>query len=175
MRRDTMIVGAIYLGGVLAAAGCRSTTCPTIGCFDQFSASVRRADGSFPSGSHRLEVLADGASLTCAFTFPAADASGGGYVYAACPSGLMVNVSPALSCTDVTTGTAVSRRCDPIPGQFVESISLTGTPGQVHVWQYVDDAAVLDAAAAPTYQDAQPNGPECGSVCRQALVAWTMN
>jgi hypothetical protein len=166
----------LLLGGVLAAGGCSGTkACTLIGCLDQFSASVQRADGSFPSGSHRVEVLADGASLTCTFTFPAANASGGGYVYAACPSGLMVSVSPALVCTDVTTNAAVTHQCDPIPGQFVESISLTGTPGQVHVWQYVDDAAILDAAAAPTYQDSQPNGPECGPTCRQASASWTMN
>ena len=171
-----MAIGTLCLGGVLAAGGCSGPkACTLIGCFDQFSASVRRADGSFPSGSHRVEVLADGASLTCTFTFPAAAASGGGYVYAACPSGLTVSVSAAVTCTDVTTGTAVSHRCEPILGQFVESISLTGTPAQVHVWQYVDDAAILDAAAAPTYQDSQPNGPECGPVCRQASALWTMS
>ena len=55
-------------------------------------------------------------------------------------------------------------RCDPIPGQFVETITVAGTPGQVHAWQYVDDVAILDAAAAPSYEDYCPNGPECEPV-----------
>ena len=54
-------------------------------------------------------------------------------------------------------------RCDPIPGQFV-TITVTGMPGQIHAWQYADDVAILDAAAAPSYEDVLPNGPECGAV-----------
>ena len=52
---------------------------------------------------------------------------------------------------------------------------LSGTPGQVHAWQYVDDAPILDVAVAPQYQDSQPNGPGCPPVCRQASLAWTMD
>jgi hypothetical protein len=171
-----MTVATICLSGVLTASGCTGVkSCTLIGCFDQFSASVRRADGSFPSGSHRVEVLADGTSLTCTFTFPAADPSGGGYVYATCPSGLSVSVSPALTCTEVTTATTRSQQCDPIPGQFVESITFIGTPGQIHVWQYVDDAGILDATAAPSYQSSQPNGPDCEPTCHQASASWTLS
>ena len=86
-----------------------------------------------------------------------------------------MTVGPAEICTETRTDTGVSLRCDPVPGQFVETITLMGAPGQVHVWQYVDDAAVLDAAAAPSYQDYFPNGPECGSPCRQASLSWTLD
>ena len=85
-----------------------------------------------------------------------------------------VVVENAPICTETRTDTSVSIHCDPIPGQFVETIGLTGTPAQVHVWQYVDDAAILDAAAAPTYAEARPNGPECAPVCRQASASWTL-
>jgi hypothetical protein len=77
-------------------------------------------------------------------------------------------------CTETHTGSGVSLRCDPIPGQFVETITLMGKPTQVHVWQYVDDAAILDAAVAPSYADHFPNGPECGGACRQASASWTL-
>jgi hypothetical protein len=77
-------------------------------------------------------------------------------------------------CTETVTDTGVSYRCDPIPGQFVETTGLSGTPGQVHAWQYVDDVPILDAAAAPSYEDVFPNGPECGAVCRQASASWTL-
>ena len=64
---------------------------------------------------------------------------------------------------------------DTVPGSSVETIQLAGTPAQVHAWQYVDDAAILDVTAAPSDQDVAPNGSECGPTCRQASVAWTLN
>jgi hypothetical protein len=157
-----------------AGAGCFSEkVCPTLGCFDNFTATVKRADGSFPTGMHRIEMLADGATLMCAFSF-AEESPGIGRAAPTCPSGLMVTVGNDQTCTETRTGNAVSLRCDPIPGQFVERITLPGTPAQVHVWQYVDDAAVLDAAGAPSYAEVFPNGPECGGACRQASESWTL-
>src|SRR5436190_21752384 len=87
--------------GVFAAAsgGCeRTKECTLIGCADQFVATVQRADGSFPSGMHRVDVLVDGVSLSCTFAFPSTTASGGGWVYGPCPSGLNVTVEPAAAC-----------------------------------------------------------------------------
>ena len=152
------LFGILFLGGGWASSGCSTKACTTRGCYDNFSATIKRADGSFPSGTHRIEILADGASLLCTFTFPLETLPTGGTAQPTCASSLNVTVGP-----------------DPIPGQFVETITLMGAPGQVHVWQYVDDAAILDAAAAPTYQDYFPNGPECGSPCRQASLSWTLD
>jgi hypothetical protein len=173
MRNWLVGVGVIAACAGVAAAGCTTKACTLIGCTDGFSASVRRADGSFPAGMHRIEVTADGVTLMCTFTF-AETSPGIGQVFAQCPAGLGVMVSNALKCTEIRTDTSVSQRCDPIPGQFVETISLPGTPAQVHAWQYVGDAAILDAAAAPSYADYFPNGPECGGACRQASASWTM-
>jgi len=161
-------IGIVLIGGVAAVSGCRS--CTAIGCSDYFGASVQRADGSFPSGVHRIEILAGGTTLTCMFTYPL-PMQGGGAVQPACDAGLTVRVWPETICTDTSTG----RQCDPIPGRFVETIGIAGTPGQVHAWQYVDDVAILDAAAAPSYQDYYPNGPDCDPVpCRNASVSWTL-
>ncbi len=162
------LFGILILCAGWAGSGCSSKVCTGIGCYDNLSAAVKRADGSFPSGTHRIEILADGATLLCTFTYPLT-------AQPTCASGLNVTVAPAEICTETRTDTSVSLRCDPIPGQFIETITLMGAPGQVHVWQYVDDAAILDAAAAPSYQDYYPNGPECGSPCRQASLSWTLN
>jgi hypothetical protein len=163
-----IIVACAAVGG-----GCSSKACTTAGCFDNVTATVKRADGSFPTGMHRIEILADGATLMCTFTF-AEESPGIGRATPACPSGLMVAVGNDQVCTETRTGNAVSLRCDPIPGQFVETITLPGTPAQIHVWQYVDDAAILDAAGAPSYAEVFPNGPECGGACRQASESWTL-
>jgi hypothetical protein len=108
--------------------------------------------------------------LTCNFTFSPATSD---TALGQCGE-LTVMISPVLVCIDTTTEAGVVHMCDRVPGQFVESITLTGTPGQVHAWQYVNDVAILDAATAPVYQENRPNGPGCGPVCRQASVSWML-
>jgi hypothetical protein len=109
---------------------------------------------------HRIELLVDGTSLTCTFAYPLEM-----QLQPVC-SGFSVGFLPEMPCTDT--------RCDAIPGRFVETITVSGTPGQLHAWQYVGDTPILDAAAAPSYEEHRPNGPECEPVCRQASVAWTL-
>lgn len=178
MRRRLTIFGAItgvLLACAVAASACSSSSsgpkaCTLIGCADNFTASAQRADGSIPDGAHRIEVLVDGTTLRCAFTLPLA-----GTTQPACDAGLTVTVVPGQICIQTQGDAASSSTCNPLPGKFVETVTLSGTPGQVHVWQYVDDAAILDAAVAPQYEERRPNGPECPPVCRQASVAWTMS
>jgi hypothetical protein len=168
MRHCLTAIGVISL---LLGAGCETTKeCSLVGCQNSFTATVRSADGSFPSGAHRVQVLSDSSTLNCAFTFP----TGAGTAQPVCDGGMTVAVWPETTCTDtMATGTA-SHSCDPIPGKFVETITVVGTPGQVHAWQYVDDAPILDVAAAPTYQISMPNGPGCGPSCLQATASWTL-
>jgi hypothetical protein len=165
-----MIAMVAGLGG----AGCSTKICTEVACSDGFTATARRADGSFPSGMHRLEATVNGVTHTCTFTFPLQMLPSGGSAPANCSGSVGVSVSPAVTCTEIRTDQYVSQKCDPIPGQFVETIFFSGTPAQVHVWQYVDDAAILDAAVAPSYADYFPNGPECGGACRQASASWTL-
>jgi hypothetical protein len=169
-----IIVGC---GAVAACSGGGSTpmACTLIGCADNFTASAQRADGSIPDGAHRIEVLADGTTLRCAFTLPLATSPNGGVLQPTCDAGLTVTVMPAQLCIQTQGDSSTSGTCNAIPGRFVENVTLSGAPGQVHVWQYVDDVPILDAAVAPQYQERRPNGPGCSPVCRQASVAWTMD
>lgn len=178
--RSCLLRIGIIFGVTASASGCGSApgshqqVCTLVGCVDNFSATAQRADGSFPSGAHRVEVLADGVSATCTFTF-SPDAIGSNHHLAAdCPSGVAVDVAPATICITTTGPNNSSSQCDVIAGQFQETITLDGTPRQVHVWQYVDDASILDAAAAPSYTASTPNGPDCPPVCMNATVAWTL-
>ena len=177
MQRRLPTTGVI-IGATLAcaaAAACSSSdsapkACTLIGCADIFMASAQRADGSIPDGAHRIEVLVDGTTLKCAFTLPLA-----GTAQPSCDAGLSVTIVPAQICIQTQGSAGTSSTCNAIPGKFVETVMLSGTPGQVHVWQYVDDVPILDVAVAPQYQDSRPNGPDCGPVCRQASLAWTMD
>ena len=60
---------ARLLAGVVLAAGAAlggcftSKTCSLVGCQDQFHATVARADGSIPSGTHVMDVTADGVTI----------------------------------------------------------------------------------------------------------------
>ncbi len=150
MRNSLVCIGIILLGGAAAAGGCGAKVCKPIGCGDGFTASVHGANGSFPSGMHRIELMLDGNTLTCTFAYPAAI-----QMQPLC-SGFRVAFSPETT------------------GGYVETISVAGTPGQVHAWQYVDDVPILDAAAAPSYEERWLNGPECGPACRQASASWTL-
>jgi hypothetical protein len=164
---------ALVLAGAGASTGCFSVKgCTEIGCLDGFSAAVRSADGSFPSGAHRVEVLVGASSLNCAFTYPLPMIGGGSVQQPVCDAGLAVVIGPETTCTE---SMMTSYPCDPIAGKFVETIGLSGTPGQVHAWQYVDDAPILDVAVTPTYQIYAPNGSECGPICHLASASWTFN
>ena len=163
----------IAAGAACFVAGCSSKVCSTRGCYDTFTATVKRADGTFPIGNHRIEILADGVTQMCAFTF-AESSPGVGAASPSCPSGITVMVGNEQTCTETRTANAVSIHCDPIAGRFVETITLMGIPAQVHAWQYVDDVAILDAAGAPSYAEVFPNGPECGGACRQASASWPL-
>jgi hypothetical protein len=172
--RFTHLAG-LTIAAVLAVASttCSSQTCTLIGCVEQFSATITGPGGSFPTGAHRIEVTADGASLTCTFAFPGAGANDA--VTPACSPGLEVTVGPAQLCTEMRMGDSVTLRCEPIPGQFEERLTVRGTPAQLRVVQTVDGGPILEQETAPAYQTVWPNGPECGGACRQATATWTLS
>ena len=175
MGKWLLAVGMLAASVLSSVPGCRTHACTEIGCQDGFRATVKRADGSFPSGNHRVEILADGVTTTCTFTFPLPTTAGGVTQSPQCPLGITVNVGTAEICKEIHTTTSSSLQCEPVPGQFVETIVISGAPAQVHAWQYVDDVPILDAAAAPTYREVFPNGTDCPPACRLAEWSWTLD
>ena len=173
MRLSFSVIGVVALGATLIANAC-SGVCTSVGCQPGFSAKVHRADGSFPSGTHQIAIVVDGVSLTCTFAFPLPMVAGGGTSQPTCPSGMTVWVLPATDCTETNSGSSGTETCTDIPGQFVEWITLTGTPAEVQAQQSVDGTVILDATVTPTYQEVAPNGVECGPICHQALVDWPL-
>lgn len=98
----------------------------------------------------------------------------GGVATATCSRGVMVWVGPKQECVATSNDSIRSLRCDPVPGQLVESIQLEGTPASVHITQSLGDLVLLDEVYAPVYHDSQPNGAGCEPICRQATVKQTL-
>jgi hypothetical protein len=184
IRRSTMHGLERTLAPTLLAAlvnfGCTSgqpeaKVCTLVGCMDGFNATVVNGPGGFLVGTHEIDVTADGAIVSCTFTFPLPKLSNGADSSPQCPPGLMVYVGPATKCTQSqpTTG-VVMETCEPIAGQTKELISIPGTPAQVRVRQTVDGLVVLDETVMAVYEINQPNGPRCDPTCHQAGADWTL-
>ena len=168
MRHRRIDAGAIPFFAALLPLllnGCPGDYCDPTPCANEFSAKVRSVDGSFPSGTHRIDVAADGASLSCTFVFPLATGADGRAVQPTCDAGLFVDVSPQLACA--------GDWCQPIDGKFEEIIFVSGAPAEVHALQVVDGVTILDVVAAPSYVGARTS-PECPPVCRVASASWTL-
>jgi hypothetical protein len=170
---------AVAVAGMplVALASCgaspfKSTVCTEIGCRDQFQASVTSASGGVPSGTHVLEVTADGTKTTCTFTVPLAMTAAGGVLSPQCPTPLTVNIVQAQTCTTTETPTVKTQNCAPVPGQFSEQLSLDGAPVDVHVRLTVDGTVVVEQTTRPSYVAMRPNGPGCDPLCHQASETW---
>src|SRR5262245_54438493 len=102
MRNRLRGLGVALAGAAVAAGGCSSTkACSEIGCGDSFMATIRRADGTFPSGAHRVEMLINAGVSMCTFTFPLPTAAGGDQ-QPVCPAPLSVVVLPWTTCREGT-------------------------------------------------------------------------
>ncbi len=159
-------------GSAIGSPGGGEQVCTLIGCEDQFSATVTMDVTLVPAGTHTVDVVADGAAMTCTFSFPPDPPTGG--IAAQCSSGLTVFVEPDMICSTMQLGTATWEACQPIAGKFTESIWVAGTPGEVQVQQTVGGTVILDQTVTPTYQTTEPNGPGCGPTCHQAGAEWTI-
>jgi hypothetical protein len=157
----TLLAAVINFGCTSQAAGpdgasqADTKLCTLIGCGDAFRATVASGAAGFPAGMHQIEVTADGATLSCTFTFPLPKLPTGGDVSPQCSPGLMVSLVP------VTGGTK-------------ETISVSGTPVQVRVRQLVNGGVVLDKSVTPVYATDQPNGAGCDPICREGGADWTL-
>ncbi len=154
-----------------APGGGTGPACTAIGCHDGAYLTVRAMNG-LAAGPHTVEIQAGSDPLrTCTFDVPAGGPGPGG-VSASCTPGVMLYISPRVTCTEMTSGAATSQTCVPVPGQFEEHINVQGTPAFVRVIQRAGTETVLERTEMLTYKAATPNGPMCGPVCNQAHVTW---
>jgi hypothetical protein len=143
-----------------------------IGCEDLFWAQVTVDATMIPSGTHTVDVTADGKAMSCTFSSPTPATIIGG-IPVPCASGLTFSIEPLESCPPPNDA-GNSPPCQIVDGKFTETLTVAGTPVTVHVRQLVDGTAILDQTVSPTYLTDEPNGPGCGPICHQAAAMWTI-
>lgn len=162
-------LAALVLGAsILPCAACASKACPLVGCDNAFSAQISVSVSGVPAGTHTVTVTVDGVTTSCSFQFPpdAATLARG----VTCSGSAYVGLTAAQTCQSA----GGSETCQPVPGQYVESVTVFGTPQSIQVQQTVGGTVVLDEDLTPSYQSYQPNGPDCPPTCQEASVQWTI-
>lgn len=122
--------------------------CTAIGCADGFFVTITSAS-AWPAGAYVVTVVADGATTTCAATFP-----------------LTASSTPACSGPGVQVG--LSGSLLPAAQQSIASVTLMTTPKAVSIDVARDGASIGGRSYTPTYKTSRPNGPDCEPVCTNA-------
>jgi hypothetical protein len=135
-----MLVAALVCNG---AACDFSQTCTDVGCETGLTLSVRRASGTWADGDY---VLAAGTER-CNFSIPRDLPAVGSITRPGCDGGTQAQL-----------------------GNSGLELSLSTTPKTLAVSLTRDRSVILSETSTPRYQESQPNGPDCGPVCRQADV-----
>jgi hypothetical protein len=130
--------------------GCTSKECTLIGCVDSFE--VRFTGATAAPGRYQIEVVADGVPSSCQVTLPRE-----------------CGTPPMCSSTDSTWRLATSG-CSVSGGepQRVDGIVFHRAPAALDFVVRRDDVVVGGGSAQPSYQESQPNGPDCEPLCRRA-------
>ena len=168
--------GLSLLSGGGPDGGCSSLDetrfCTAVGCRNQVAATVTVNATVVPAGTHTVVVTADGVIGSCTFPFPPADPTVGVGTGEQCSSGLSLVVWLTTVCTTTQSGIVTSSQCEPIVGNFTETITINGTPTTLRIQQLVGGTVISDKTVSPSYVTNQPNGPCCEPTCHQAGVAW---
>ena len=125
--------------------------CTEIGC----ESGLHLSWGSAPwkPGAYSVEVTVDGGSVTCSGRLP----------LPACEEGPGFHCGPGPSIRLGESGCAL-----PQGQQGLAGIDLDTMPARAKIVVRRDGEEVLTRELAPSYRETQPNGPDCGPVCRQA-------
>lgn len=133
---------------VAAALACSSVacdlsqSCTDIGCASGLTLSVRRAAGTWADGDYVLRAGIE----RCSFSIPRDLPAVGSIARPSCGGASVLLGNSGLE------------------------LSLTTTPKTFAVELTLDGAPILSENSTPSYVESQPNGPDCGPVCRQGSI-----
>ncbi|AUX40937.1 hypothetical protein SOCE26_023390 [Sorangium cellulosum] len=163
------------LAMIAATSGCiEGKACTAMACLDGFHITTATADKSWAPGDYALEITVDGEVVSCAYSWTGTSPPGQ-LVSAQCSSrAVSVEVHPVTTCTETRRGDAVSQSCVPVPGQFTQGISISGTPARVDVTERRDGAVLGERSFTPGYRTWYPNGEGCEPGCRVDEQEWEL-
>jgi hypothetical protein len=150
-------------------------SCTDVGCRSGVTVTVRPVAGTFPPGSHEVDIIAGSDPVVrCTFELSDNRSPNVGVTGVCTGNAVSVSVSPRSACTETVTDNARSLSCVPIPGQYEEVLTIDGTPSSVRILQRTSASTIIDRELAPTYKDTRPNGPDCDPLCHQATAEWEL-
>jgi len=132
---------------------------------DGWSLTPREADGSAPV--HTVELDVDGTRVVC----PAVSLEARSVT---CSDSVALQLADEVECEEhVSSSGDRSQVCTPT-GLFEEMIFVNGTPAEVVVALSEEGTVTDEKTFEPRYEEAQPNGPDCGPICHQASDRWDL-
>jgi hypothetical protein len=149
-----------------AVAGCvqRGGACSLIGCTDQVSLAIHRADWSRLSLGGVLDI--GGRKVTCPALNPP-------QTRGSCDTDVTIEVRELADCREAASGGAVSQTCTP-NGRFELVVTIRGTPPRVVVTLTSGATMVAQRSFELAFTSSRPNGPGCEPVCRQSSERWEL-
>lgn len=125
--------------------------CTEIGCIDGLRIELEPSQAWTP-GHYTFYFKADGAEQTCEATLPLPGCD-----------------TPAVTCSGASFAQLGASGCAlPAAQHGFASIEFPDALPRVQVRVERDGQSLVDRTLAPSYQTVQPNGPDCGPVCRSA-------
>jgi hypothetical protein len=155
--------------------GCFTKSCTDMGCISALSVTLRTSDGSWPEGAYDVALSVDGVETVCSFRLPEKlPSSAGASTGLNCGTDVRFEIRPESQCEMGCDVNTCWQGCRPIPGKFVQAISVNGTPSQIELSVVRDGQEILAKHVDPNYQETFPNGPECGPACRHATLEFAI-
>jgi len=159
-------------GALITHEGCSSRACTLVSCDDGANVTIKTRDGTWLPGKYTLTLSTDRTIVTCEASFPEGLVGPNGTLGSlACDdAAVVVTVFPETICQTIPNGTS----CTPVPDHFEIRTRLAGTPPSIDVAVERDDRELMHANQRLHYEEAAPNGRECGPICRGASAAFTL-
>jgi hypothetical protein len=143
--------------------------CTMMDCSDQVALSLRAPDGRPPKENLRIEIDADGKTVSCVPTW-SAEGEGGTHQ---CSDEVAVTHQEIRDCKEVKLEHGTSVECKGT-GKFENLVEIRSTPRRLRVVVKQNDRQIAEKTLDPKYEQLTPNGPGCPPTCRQSRTTWQL-
>lgn len=154
---------------VVLVACASERICTEIGCVDGVSLLASTESGRLADGTYAITLQLDATSVACTLDATDLSTNRNRSFDATCDTeSVRVAVRPQRRCEERRTEEAIGQVCTTLEGQWELQVDVPGTPSSVRVAVARDGVVLVEQSVTLGYQEVQPNGAECGPVCRQA-------